>query len=127
MLPAEPAQHHVVILGASPKAIRYANMAQHLLMAKGYQITPVHPMLSEIDGLAVVNKLADVPQPVHTLTLYVGSARLEEMVGEILQLRPQRVIFNPGTETQTLQQALEAQGCECVTGCTLVMLKTKVF
>jgi len=122
-----PSQHHVVILGASPKPARYANQAQRLLSQHGYHITPVHPKLGEVDGIAVVNDLAAIDEPVHTLTLYVGPQRLEPDVDAVVELKPRRVIFNPGTESTLIQQHLDQAGIAWLEGCTLVMLKTGVF
>ncbi|WP_456412691.1 CoA-binding protein [Thiolapillus sp.] len=120
--------HHVVVLGATRKPERYANQAIRLLREKGFRnITPVHPKLKESEGLAVRNSLADVEQPVDTLTLYVGSARLNAMIDDILDLRPARVIFNPGTESPLLQQALDGAGIPWEEACTLVLLRTGQF
>ncbi|RMG37085.1 MAG: CoA-binding protein [Gammaproteobacteria bacterium] len=122
-----PAEHHVAVLGATPKPARYANQAIRLLLEKGYRVTPVHPRFEEIEGLAVANTLDEVPQPVHTLTLYVGPQRLEPQIPDLIALRPRRVIFNPGTESRPLQRALDEAGIPWLEGCTLVMLKTGQF
>lgn len=122
-----PEEHHVAVLGATPKAGRYANQVLLLLKDMGYKPTPIHPKFSEIEGLPVANSLADVDQPVHTLTLYVGPARLAGMIDDIVALNPGRVIFNPGTESTELQQALTDASIEWFDACTLVMLKTDTF
>ena len=122
-----PDQHHVVILGASPKPSRYANQAQCLLTEHGYRITPVHPKLSEIGGLQVFNRLSAITDSVQTLTLYIGPQRLEPDVDELITLDPRRVIFNPGTESRLIQQRLDQAGIQWLEGCTLVMLRTGVF
>ena len=122
-----PQEHHVVVLGASPKPGRYANQAVRLLKEKGYQVTPVHPNFAEIEALPVINDIANIDTEVHTLTLYVGADRLASMVDSIVALQPQRVIFNPGTESSVLQQSLDQHNIEWLEGCTLVMLKTNVF
>lgn len=119
--------HHVAVLGASPKPGRYANQAVRLLLEHGYRVTPIHPKLSEIEGLQVANTLQQVSRPLHTLTLYVGAERLAPMIEPLLALQPQRVIFNPGTESAAFQQALDAAGIEWFEACTLVMLKTRQF
>lgn len=125
--PGNPAEHRVVILGASPKPARYAFQAQRLLMEQGYTVIPVHPKVEEIEGIKVIPNLQRVEHPVHTLTLYVGPDRGEAMLPQMLELNPKRVIFNPGTESALLQQQLGHHGVECIEGCTLVMLKTGQF
>jgi len=127
MLPDEVAKHHVVVLGASPKPQRYSNQAIRLLLEDGYRITPVNPAIPVIEGLNVTHQLDDIEDSVHTLTMYVGEARSRKMHNEILALKPARVIFNPGSESVGLMSDLQAQGAECIEGCTLVMLRTSQF
>ena len=126
-IPIKPQDHTVVILGATHKPDRYANKAQRELMMRGYRVIPVHPKLKEIEGISVVNNLSDINEPVHTLTLYVGTARSSELIDAIIQLNPQRVIFNPGTESALLETRLPQQGIDAIQGCTLVMLRTNQF
>ena len=125
--PASPAEHRVVVLGASPKPARYANQALRLLIEKGYQAVPVHPRIERIEGLPVAHHLREIREPVHTLALYVGPQRSEPMIADILELNPGRVIFNPGTESALLEERLRAHHIECIHGCTLVMLRTAQF
>jgi predicted CoA-binding protein len=122
-----PAEHHVAVLGATPKAGRYANQAVVMLKGRGYRVTPIHPKFDEIESLPVTNRLEDINDPVHTLTLYVGPERLEPMINSIVTLKPGRVIFNPGTESRLLQQALTDGGIVWEEACTLVMLQTGQF
>ena len=119
--------HHVVVLGASPKPARYAHQAQALLLEHGYRVTPIHPKFESIGGLDVVADIRQVKDPIDTLTLYVGTARLLPLVDDIVASKPKRVIFNPGTESVPLQKALDDAGIAWLEGCTLVMLKTNVF
>lgn len=119
--------HHVVVLGASPKPGRFAHQAVLLLKKHKYKITPVHPRFEHIDGLSAVKHLSEINDPVHTLTLYVGAAKLDNMVDEVLDLKPQRVIFNPGTESHALQKALSKNNIPWIEDCTLVMLNSGSF
>jgi predicted CoA-binding protein len=123
----KPEDHHVVVLGASPKSTRYSNQAVRLLKDKGYRTTPVHPKVARIEGLEVAPSLVSIEDPVDTLTLYVGPERIRPMMADIKRLKPGRVIFNPGTESSELEQQLDAEGIPWLQGCTLVMLRTGTF
>jgi predicted CoA-binding protein len=123
----KPSDHHVAVLGATPKPERYANQAVRLLLEKGYRVTPIHPRIPQIEGLAVAPSLQAVKDPIDTLTLYVGAARLEPLTDDILAATPGRVIFNPGTETPALQRALDGAGIPWEEACTLVLLRTNQF
>lgn len=118
---------HVVVLGASPKSHRYSHQAVVLLSETGHRVTPVHPRAETVAGFPVKAGLGAVPRPVHTVTLYVGPAHLEPLLPELIELAPQRVIFNPGSESAVVQQALSAAGIEWLEACTLVMLRTGTF
>jgi predicted CoA-binding protein len=125
--PERPEDHNVVVLGASPKPGRYASMAQRQLMEQGYRVIPVHPKVEEIQGVPVVHSLRVITDPVHTLTLYVGAARMRPMLEDIIRLNPRRVIFNPGSECPELETLLRQHHIPHVHGCTLVMLRTRQF
>jgi predicted CoA-binding protein len=117
----------VAVLGASPNPERYSHMAVTLLKSMGFPVIPIHPTAPEINGVPAVKSLADIRQVVHTLSLYVGPKRLPSFLEDIVRLHPQRVIFNPGTESPEATDVLGRAGIECVEGCTLVMLKTAQF
>ncbi len=63
-------------------------------------------------------------QDIHTVTLYIGAKHQAEYVDNLLQLKPQRVIFNPGTENPALYDLLKNNGIEVEVACTLVLLGT---
>ena len=118
---------NVAVLGASNKPERYSHQAVVLLAQKGHAVYPIHPALAEIDGHRVFKKLADVPVPVHTVTLYVSPALSGGLAGDLLAARPARVIFNPGTENPELEAQLAGAGIAVVHACTLVLLRTGQF
>ena len=93
--PELPAGHVVAVLGASRKPARFSNQAVRLLKTGGYRVIPVHRKIAEIEGIAVSPRLCMISDKVHTLTLYVGPERSREMMQDIVDLNPARVIFNP--------------------------------
>jgi predicted CoA-binding protein len=119
----------VAVLGASPKADRYSNMALTRLKDRGYPVIPVNPAYGEIDGISTVKTVLEAARStgeggLHTLTLYLAPHHLERMIDDIVAACPQRVIFNPGTETPSLQKALNNAGIPWMEACTLVLLST---
>jgi predicted CoA-binding protein len=117
----------VVVLGASPKSGRYSNMAVKQLISNGYKVIPVNPGHSQIEGLDSVSSLSEIKEPVHTLTLYLSPVWSERIEDDIINLNPDRVIFNPGTESSKLRESLNDSGIPYLEACTLVMLSTGQF
>lgn len=117
----------VAILGASDKPDRYAYKAFHMLKEHGHTPVPVSPKLEELEGVPAFHSLKEVPEKIDTLTMYVGPETSNKLQNEILNLKPKRVIFNPGSENPQLEDALEKAGVHVVEACTLVLLRTEQF
>lgn len=115
---------NVALYGATKKPHRYAYQAFNMLREYGHTVFPIHPVIKEIDGVKVYRNLAEIEEPVDTLTLYVGPQRQADILDDILQEPLNRVIFNPGTENPELEEALQQKGVEAIEACTLVMLRT---
>ena len=117
----------VAILGASPKPERYAYRAFQMLRDHGHRPVPVNPAFDEILGEKCYSKIADAPKPIDTVTMYLGEARSNPLIDDIIAAKPRRIIMNPGAENSALAQQAEDAGIEVVEGCTLVMLQTGQF
>lgn len=115
---------NVAVVGASPKPDRYANKAMRMLAEYHHIPLPVSPVHSAIEGKPAVSSLKDIRDKVDTVTLYVGPARQAPVIDEIIETRPDRVIFNPGTENPAVYERLRSAGIEVTEACTLVLLKT---
>ena len=117
----------VAILGASPKPDRYAYRAMEMLRAHGHRALPVNPAFPEILGETCYPSIADIPEPIETVTLYLGPQRSDPLIPEILAAKPRRIIMNPGAENENLADKARAAGIEVDYACTLVLLQTGAF
>ncbi len=122
-----PSTKTVAILGASPKPDRYAYKAFELLREYEHRPLPVNPAFDEILGEKCYPTISDAPGPIDTVTLYLGEARSNPLIDEIIGAKPRRIIMNPGAENSALATKAEEAGIEVVEGCTLVMLRTGQF
>jgi len=120
-------RQRVVVLGASPKPNRYAFKAIEALQRNGHEAVPVNPAYDEILGLKCYPRIAEVPSPIDTLTVYLGKRRSDPLIEPITDVRPRRIILNPGAENDDLANAARERGIEVVEGCTLVMLAIGTF
>jgi uncharacterized protein len=117
----------VAILGASPKPDRYAYKAFEMLRDYGHRPIPINPAFPEILSEKCYPTISEAPGPIDTVTLYLGEARSNPLIGEIIAAKPRRIIMNPGAENFALAEKAEKAGIEVVEGCTLVMLRTGQF
>lgn len=118
----------VAVLGASRDPNRYSYKAIEMLKDYGHRPLPIHPNEVEILGHKVVPSIRDlVHEKVDTLTIYVNPAISQKYEKDILELRPGRVIFNPGAENPSLEKTLVKNGIKVENACTLVLLRTHQF
>lgn len=117
----------VAVLGASPKAGRYAYKAMQMLQEYGHRAVPINPAFQEVLGQKCYRSIGEVPGEIDTLTVYVREARSNPLIEDILGAKPGRIIFNPGAENDQLAARARERGIEVVEGCTLVMLRAGMF
>jgi hypothetical protein len=112
-----------LIIGATNNPARYANFAAHRLTSYGHEIINVGIKTGEVAGV-LIERAGIIHSDVDTITLYVGPQHQSEYFDYILQTKPKRIIFNPGTENQELIDLAQQNGIETEEACTLVLLST---
>ena len=112
-----------LIIGASPNPSRYAYLAANMLKSKGHEIVNVGVKKGEVAGVTI-EEPGHIHSDIHTISIYIGVPLQQQYHDYILQTKPERVVFNPGTENVALESLLEANGIEVIEACTLVLLST---
>ncbi|WP_374950959.1 CoA-binding protein [Mucilaginibacter sp.] len=115
------ADKKTLILGATPDPSRYAYLAASRLAGRGHTIVNVGIKTGEVAGVPI-----EKPEAIHTdidtITLYVGPMNQPPLYDYILNTKPKRIIFNPGTENEELRRMAQQAGIETDYACTLVLL-----
>ena len=117
----------VAIIGASEKKDRFAHMAMTALLQHGHEVRLVNPFKESIDGHKCFKAVTEIKEKINTVTLYVNPSRFRDHIEEVIQIKPERVIMNPGTEDDVMHKRLEAAGIKVYRACTLVPLSSGQF
>ena len=112
-----------LVIGASENPDRYSNKAIKMLHHFGHEVLAYGRRKGDVDGFEIAIEWNEKWRP-HTVTLYINPTLQTELYDKIIALRPERVVFNPGTENIEFQIKLEEHGIEAIEACTLVMLST---
>ncbi len=115
-----------VVLGASDNPARYSYLALRKLQANHHPIIAIGKKNGKVGDVTIQTDHMPV-EAVDTVTLYLNPQNQREYFDYILDLKPNRIIFNPGTENDELIKAAKENGIEPVLGCTLVMLSTGMY
>jgi predicted CoA-binding protein len=115
-----------LVVGASENPSRYSNMAMKMLNSNKQNVIAFGLKSGVAHGIEIENKWP-IHQEVDTVTLYIGPQNQPQYYKSILDLKPRRVIFNPGTENDEFADLLQKNGIEVVENCTLVMLSIGIY
>jgi predicted CoA-binding protein len=115
-----------LVIGASENPDRYSNRAIRALVAHQHEVVAIGLRKGQVQGVSfdAEKKAFD---KIDTVTLYVGPQNQPEYYQYILSLKPQRVIFNPGTENPEFINLLITAGIHTEIACTLVLLSTSQY
>ena len=95
-----------LVLGASTKPERYAFKAINMLVDKGHSVLALGQNAGEVAGVKIQTKAIPLKN-IDTVTLYLNPTRQRDYYNYIVEAKPKRVIFNPGTENPELYQLLQ--------------------
>ena len=115
-----------LVLGASTKPARYAFMAIEKLVEKGHSVLAIGQNAGEVAGIKIQTKAIPLKN-IDTVTLYLNPSRQRDYYNFIVEAKPKRVIFNPGTENPEFYQLLKLNDIKVEIACTLVLLATNQY
>ena len=115
-----------LVLGASTNERRYSNMAIHRLRGQNIEVEAFGIKPGNVLDVSIDTERKNY-QNLDTVTLYLNPKRQREYYDYLLELKPRRVIFNPGTENSELISLLEENGIETEVACTLVLLSMNQY
>jgi len=112
----------VAILGASKDRAKFGNKSVRAHRAAGYEVLPVHPKESEIEGLAAYPALAALPHAVERISVYLPPAVALAALPAIARAGAREVWFNPGAADAAVLAEAQRLGIPAIDGCSIVDL-----
>lgn len=94
---------------------------QHMLQ-KGYEVLPIHPEVSQIDGIRCYPSLVELPQAVDALILVVPPEQSEMLVREADVMGIRRIWMQPGAESEDAINYCDERCMEVIYGACLLTL-----
>lgn len=115
-----------LVIGASDNPSRYSFLAINKLKQHEHEVVAIGKKKATVAGVNITTEMEPV-EDIDTVTLYINPQLQTAYYNYILSLKPRRIIFNPGTENNELQQLAADNGIQTLEACTLVMLSTNQY
>lgn len=116
-------EKRTIVLGASTNPNRYSHLAVQKLITNGHPVIAIGKQPGKIGDIEIFTEPVWA-EKIHTITLYINPENQKIHYNYILSVRPERLIFNPGTENKELESMAQESGINTLNACTLVMLHT---
>ncbi len=110
----------IAIIGASTDRKKYGNKAVRAFRDGGWTVYPVNAKAAEVEGLKCFPSIADVPEPIDRVSMYVPPAVGKGMLDAIAAKRPLELFFNPGSEDLEVMELARAKGLNVINACSIV-------
>jgi predicted CoA-binding protein len=110
----------IAVVGASADRRKFGNKCVRAYRDAGYQVYPVNPAESRIEGLPACRSLAEVPVPLDRISVYLPPPVTLALLPEIAGRAAREVWFNPGSADGTVLAEARRLGIAAVPGCSIV-------
>lgn len=112
------------VVGASSNRSKFGNKVLRCYLENNRQVVPVHPKETEIEGLACVASVADLPDEVKSISIITPPQITEQVVEQAAAKGIQNIWMQPGAESPAAISFCQQKGINLIADgtCVLVVL-----
>ena len=110
----------VAIIGASANRAKYGNKALRAFERQGYRVIPINPNEREVEGHRTYASVADVPEPIDMVTVYVRPEVGIRVMDDIARKGIKEVWLNPGADEPAVVARARALGLTPIQACSIL-------
>src|SRR6476660_1252070 len=109
----------IAVVGASNDRRKYGNKCVRAYLKAGWRVFPVNinPRETEVEGLATVTSVRDIPEPLDRISVYLPPPVTLEILPEFAEKGAGEVWMNPGAADREVMEEAKRQGIPVVSGC----------
>lgn len=102
------------VVGATNRTEKFGFMVFKRLLRLEKKVYPIHPVLSEIDGVKAYKSLSDLPEIPEAVNIIVPPFVTEKVVEECKKLGIKKLWMQPGAESKKAIDFCRENGIELV-------------
>jgi len=112
------------VAGASKNRDKYGNKVLRCYQLNGRKVVPINPVEAEIEGVACVKAVSDLPAEVQSLSIITPPQVTDKVVEQAIAKGIKNVWMQPGAQSATAIATCERAGINVIAdgSCLLVVL-----
>lgn len=110
------------VIGANDNPDKFGNIIYRKLKDEGYEVYPVNPLYSEVEGDKCYPDLRSIPEKPEVLDMVVSPKRGKAFIEEAAELGIEYIWLQPGTYDQELLALIKDKQLTAIQSCVLVAL-----
>ena len=112
----------VAVIGASSERHKFGNKAVRGFQRQGYEVVPINPHETQIEGLQAFPSVLDVPGGIDMATVDLPPDEGLNVLDEIAEKRIPELWINPGAESSEVIRRARQLGLEPIIACSLLAI-----
>jgi len=116
----------VLIIGASPNPKKYSYNAVRKLLLQRNEVIPIGSRGGMIGTCPIITD-KPVIENIDLIILYINIKKQQEYYDYILQLKPKKLLFNPGTENPELVRIAYENHIDILYDCALTLIDARLL
>ncbi len=117
-------QKSFAIAGSFRNELKYAYRIFKTLKAKGYQVYPVNPGMSVVEGVKCYPSIKDIPASIDVMSIVTAPGVTANIVRDCKELNINRVWMQPGAESKEVIEFCKNNDIKAIHG-LCVMLEAR--
>jgi uncharacterized protein len=110
----------VAVIGASSNRQKFGNKALRAFERQGYEVIPINPNESEVEGHKTFPSVLDVPGTIDMATVYVQPDAGVVVMEQLAQKGIVEVWLNPGADDHRVVARARELGLNIIQACSII-------
>jgi predicted CoA-binding protein len=110
----------VAVIGASANRAKFGNRALRAFERQGYQVIPINPHETEVEGRKTYRSVLDVPGPIDMATVYVPGHIGVQIMDDLAKKGVPEVWLNPGADDPQVLHRAHELGLNVIVACSIM-------
>jgi predicted CoA-binding protein len=118
------AASHFAVAGASTNRDKYGNKVLRCYLQNNKLVTPINPRADEIEGVACVASVSDLPDNVESLSIITPPKITTEVVKQAIRKGIKNIWMQPGAQSEEGIELCQKNGINVIAdgSCVLVVM-----